>query len=145
MLGGVENITRKGVTFPYAIVNGNMFATISKQNTIGIMVDDDEWRSFEGAGGMPFEAVPGIPLKGFGMIPETMYKDRLQLQSWFRRAHAAAEKLPAKVIEMPKKDVSPVISPASAPVAPTTADAFPKLPVEEPTALIVGAPANDAK
>jgi len=145
MLGGVENITRKGVTFPYAIVNGNMFATISKQNTIGIMVDEDEWRSFEGAGGMPFEAVPGIPLKGFGMIPETMYKDRLQLQSWFRRAHATAEKLPAKVIEMPKKDVSPVITPAGAPTtSPPTADAFPKLPVEEPSASIVGTPANDA-
>ena len=146
MLGGVENIERKGVTFPYVIVNGNMFATISKQNTIGIMVDEDEWRSFEMAGGTPFEAVPGIALKGYGMIPETMYKDRLQLQSWFRRAHAAAEKLPAKVIEMPKRDVSPVLTPASAPVAPPppTTDAFPKLPVEETSSSIVGTPANDA-
>jgi hypothetical protein len=45
---------------------------------------------------VPFEAVAGIPLKGFGTIPETMYRDRLQLQSWFRRAHEAAEKLPEK-------------------------------------------------
>jgi TfoX/Sxy family transcriptional regulator of competence genes len=113
MLGGVEDVQRKGVTFPYAMVNGNMFATISRQGTIGILVADDEWRSFEMAGGTPFEAVPGIQLKGYGTIPETMYKDRLQIQSWFRRAHAAAEKLPAKTIEMPKKDVGPVIGPAA--------------------------------
>jgi hypothetical protein len=124
MIGGVENVVRKGVNFPYTILNGNMYATISRSGTIGVLVDDDDWRSFEMAGGTPFEAVPGIALKGYGTIPETMHKDRLQLQSWFRRAHAAAEKLPAKTIEMPKKEVGPVITVAGP-------DAFPKPPADE--------------
>lgn len=112
MLGGVEGAERKGVTFPYVILNGNMYATISKAGAIGILVDESDWRSFEMAGGTPFEAVPGIPLKGYGTIPETMYKDRLQLQSWFRRAHATAETLPPKTIEMTKKVVGPIITAA---------------------------------
>jgi len=138
MIGGVDDVVRKGVTFPYVILNGNMYATISKQGTIGILVADDEWRSFEMAGGTPFEAVPGIPLKGYGMIPETMYKDRLQIQSWFRRAHAAAEKLPKKTIEMPKKEVGPVITPAASEGAKAEAGQGPRSPV-------VGVPANDTK
>lgn len=96
MIGGVDDVVRKGITFPYVTLNGNMYAMISKVPAIGILVDAHNWRSFELAGGVPFEAVKGIPLKGFGAIPETMYRDRLQLQSWFRRAHEAAEKLPEK-------------------------------------------------
>lgn len=103
MIGGVDDVVRKGVGVPYVALRGNMYAMVSRQNAIGIMIDDEDWKSFEMAGGTTFDAVPGIPLKGFGAIPETMYKDRLQLQSWFRRAYAAAEKLPAKIIEFPKR------------------------------------------
>lgn len=98
MLGGVDGMERKGINFPYVMLNGNMFAMISKTQTIGILVDESNWRSFELAGGLPFEAVKGIPLKGFGTVPESMFKDRLQIQSWFRRAHEAALKLPEKEV-----------------------------------------------
>ena len=96
MLGGVEGVERKGATLSYVSLNGNMYAMVSKREVIGILVEASDWKSFELAGGTPFEAVPGIPLKGFGAVPVSMFKDRLQLQSWFRRAHAAAEKLPPK-------------------------------------------------
>jgi TfoX/Sxy family transcriptional regulator of competence genes len=96
MIGGVEDVVRKGISFPYVTVRGNMYAMVSKTQAIGVLVDESNWRTFELAGGVPFEAVQGIPLKGFGTIPETMYRDRLQLQSWFRRAREAAERLPEK-------------------------------------------------
>jgi len=96
MIQGVEGITRLGHTMPYVAMNGNIYAAVSKLNVIGILVDDSEWKSFTLAGGSPFEVVRGIPLKGFGAVPESMHRDRLQLQSWFRRAHAAAEKLSPK-------------------------------------------------
>lgn len=96
MIGGVDGVERKGINFPYVSVNGNMYAMVSKQQTIGLLVEEHNWRSFELAGGVPFEAVKGIPLKGFGTVPESMYRDRLQIQSWFRRAHEAAEQLPEK-------------------------------------------------
>lgn len=124
MIAGVENMERKGVTFPYIMLNGNLVAMITRHGTIGIVVDPGDWRQFEGAGGTPFEAVPGIPLKGYGQIPETMYRDRLQIQSWFRRAHAAAGKLPARSLDLPRKDVGPMIDPSSP-------DSFPRRPTDE--------------
>jgi hypothetical protein len=111
MLGGVDSVERKGVNVPYVAVNGNMYAMISKRDMIGIIVEEQHWRSFELAGGTPFEAVPGIALKGFGALPDSMFKDRLQLQSWFRRAHEAAEKLPPKEIKIePRVVPGPTIS-----------------------------------
>ena len=97
MIQGVEGVERLGATMPYVALNGNLYATISRTGVIGVLVDEEEWRPFTMAGGTPFEMVRGIPLRGFGAIPESMHRDRLQIQSWFRRAHAAAEKLPPKM------------------------------------------------
>ena len=106
MIQGVDGVERLGATMPYVALNGNMYAAISRLNVIGILVDDDEWKSFTLAGGTPFEMVHGIALKGFGAVPESMHRDRLQLQSWFRRAYAAAENLPPKAPSHPPRLVA---------------------------------------
>lgn len=106
MIQGVEGVEMLGHTMPYVALNGNMYATISRLNVIGILVDEDEWKSFVLAGGTPFEMVRGIPLKGFGAVPESMHRDRLQLQSWFRRAHVTAETLPPKPPTHPPRVVA---------------------------------------
>src|SRR5665213_3156037 len=110
MIQGVEGVERLGATMPYVALSGNVYATISRLGVIGILVDEEERRPFTMAGGTPFEMVRGIPLKGFGAIPESMHRDRLQLQSWFRRAHAAAEKLPPKAPSRPPRLVAETAS-----------------------------------
>ncbi len=113
MIAGVDEVERRGATFPYVAVNGNMCATISKAGTIGIRLSDSDMKSFLAIGGTPFEAVPGIPLKSFGAIPPSMYGDRLQIQTWFRRAHGYTETLPRQVIKPPRPEAEPKPAPAA--------------------------------
>jgi hypothetical protein len=93
MIAGVKGVERKGATMPYASVNGNMYAMISKANVIGLRLGESDLTAFFLAGGTPFEGIPGFVNKEYGAIPKSMLADTRTLQTWFRLSHAYASKL----------------------------------------------------
>jgi hypothetical protein len=96
MLAGVPGVERKGASMPYASINGNMYAMISKANVIGIRLSNDELAAFMAAGGELFEGTPGFINKEYGGVPGAMLGDTKALRKWFKASHAYASGLKPK-------------------------------------------------
>jgi TfoX/Sxy family transcriptional regulator of competence genes len=97
MIAGVPGVTRKGDTLPYVSINGNMYASISKANIIGLRLSEADLAEFLNAHGTQlFEGVPGHFLREYAAIPASMLDDTEFLQRWFRRSHADASALKPK-------------------------------------------------
>jgi hypothetical protein len=96
MIAGVKGVERKGATMPYASINGNMYAMVSKANVIGVRLSESDMAAFLLSGGTPFEGIPGFVNKEYGAIPKAMLADTKMLQTWFRLSHAYASKLKPK-------------------------------------------------
>jgi hypothetical protein len=98
MIDAVPGVARKGDSLPYVSLNGNMYATINKQNRIGIRLAEDDRKSFltthEDAGA--FEGVPGFVMEEYVEVPESLYERVSVLQNWFRLCHAYAKTLKPK-------------------------------------------------
>jgi TfoX/Sxy family transcriptional regulator of competence genes len=97
MIAGVPDVARKGDTLPYVSINGNMYASISKANIIGLRLSEADLAEFLNAHGtQTFESVPGHFMTEYAAVPEPMLSDTEGLQSWFRRSHAYASALKPK-------------------------------------------------
>lgn len=97
MIAGVPGVERKGAAMPYVSINGNMYASISKENVIGLRLSRQDLAEFLNAHGSTlFEGVPGHFLKEYVAIPAAMHDDAAFLQHWFRRSHAYAATLKPK-------------------------------------------------
>jgi TfoX/Sxy family transcriptional regulator of competence genes len=80
--------------YPALFLNGKMFAG-TFQDKIVVKFGDD--RSLPGAKtAKGFEPMPGRPMTGFFVVPESVVKSPAKLRAWIDHAHAYATKLPAK-------------------------------------------------
>lgn len=85
---------------PAAFVHGNMF--------FGVFADHVFVRLTAGTGSPPegaakfpaFEPMPGRPMRGYFLLPDSILKDRSASRKWVERSLAFASALPAK---KPKK------------------------------------------
>jgi TfoX/Sxy family transcriptional regulator of competence genes len=97
MIAGVAGVERKGAAMPYASVNGNMFAMVSKADVIGLRLDKDDMVAFVAANGeSPFEGTLGFVSADYVAIPKAMLADSRALKRWFKLSHAHAVTLKPK-------------------------------------------------
>ena len=91
---GVER--RKVFGLPSAFVRGNMFAGVF-QDQVFARVSPDERAALESThGALPFEPMPGHPMKDFVLAPDAVVADEAALAELLARALAYAETLPPK-------------------------------------------------
>jgi TfoX/Sxy family transcriptional regulator of competence genes len=80
--------------YPALFLNGKMFAG-TFQDKIVVKFGDD--RSIPGAKtAKGFEPMPGRPMTGFFVVPDSVVKSPAKLRAWIDHAHAYAKTLPAK-------------------------------------------------
>jgi TfoX/Sxy family transcriptional regulator of competence genes len=80
--------------YPAFFLNGKMFAGTFQEKIVVKFGDD---RSVPGAKtAKGFEPMPGRPMTGFVVVPETVVKSPAKLRTWIDHAHAYAKTQPAK-------------------------------------------------
>lgn len=88
MISGVPDVARKGATMPYASINGNMYASISKANIIGLRLSKTDLAEFlETYQNGLYEGVPGHFMKEYVAISEDLLSNVGTLHKWFRKSH----------------------------------------------------------
>jgi hypothetical protein len=104
MIAGVPGVKRKGDQNPYVSINGNMFASMSRLDRIGLRLSGADLAEFlETYGAGLHEGYPGFFQKEYAAIPPALYSDAETLQGWFRRSHAFASGLRPKPTAKPKR------------------------------------------
>jgi TfoX/Sxy family transcriptional regulator of competence genes len=86
---------RKMFGWPSAVVGGNMFAALHRDAFV-LRLAPDDLRELEGLGGRPFEPMPGRPMRGYLVVPETVLADEAALSAWVGRALTFGRSLPPK-------------------------------------------------
>lgn len=97
MVSAVPGVTVKGDAYPYASINGNMYAAISKAGRIGLRLPADEREAFikKFKTGL-HEPFPGFFMKEYAAVPDKMLSDLKTLQHYFKMSHEFAAALKAK-------------------------------------------------
>lgn len=97
MIAAVPGVTRKGDQNPYCSMNGNMYASMSKLDRIGIRLSKADLAEFlETYDAGLHEGYPGFFQKEYAAIPEALYGETEVLQSWFKKSHAYVSGLKPK-------------------------------------------------
>ena len=82
--------------YPSAVVHGHMFAGLHQDHMI-LRLPDDLLAEFSGReGAVPFEPMPGRPMRGFAVVPPAVLADPVRLRTWTERAFLSAAALPPK-------------------------------------------------
>ena len=76
---------------PACLVGGNMFFGVHAAGLFVKLAEPDA-RELIGAGGQPFEPMPGRPMAGFVVLPESLPDQ----EQWVRRSYDYALTLPPK-------------------------------------------------
>lgn len=97
MISGIPGVVQKGAAIPYVAINGNMYASISRADVIGLRLSRDDRDEFLDTyhHGL-FEAFPGHYQREYVAVPSSMYADPEALRLWFRRSYAYASALKPK-------------------------------------------------
>ncbi len=102
MIAGVPGVIRKGDQNPYVSINGNMYASMSKLDRIGLRLSRDDLAEFMTTFETGLhEGYPGFFQKEYAEVPATLYADTDALQAWFRKSHAHAAGLKPKPTTKP--------------------------------------------
>lgn len=102
MVATIEGVSRKGAAIPYLSTNGNMYASISRANVIGLRLnkaDRDEFLATYDEG--LFESMPGFLQKEYVAVPAILLGEPAELAQWFARCHANACNLKPKPTKKP--------------------------------------------
>lgn len=104
MIADISNIELKGDQNPYLSMNGNMYASMSKLDRIGIRLNPSDLAEFLATyeAGL-HEAFSGFFQKEYAAVPESLYGDVGALRIWFAKCHAHALTLKIKPTAKPKK------------------------------------------
>ena len=78
---------------PAALVNGNMFTGLHNDKMI-LRLSPEDAAKMKGA--MPFEPMPGRPMKGWVVVPRGMLDDARELNAWMRKAMEWTRAMPPK-------------------------------------------------
>lgn len=79
LIAKCKGIERKGKTMPYTSANGHMFSQLNKDGELGIRFSEEVKEKYiKQFNTTPFKAY-GSVMKGYILIPETMWKDMTKL------------------------------------------------------------------
>lgn len=83
--------------YPTAFINGQMFAGLHTERMFVRLSDADREAFMRLPGAMPFEVMPGRPMKEYTVFPAEMVKPGAEIESWLQKSFAYAQSLPPKV------------------------------------------------
>lgn len=87
---------RKMFGYPAAFAtNGHMFTGLHENRWV-IRLADDARAELAAGGGLPFEPMPGRPMREYLVVPAAVLEDARVLRTWLVRSLAYTEGLPAK-------------------------------------------------
>ena len=81
--------------YPAAFVNGNMFMGLFGPDVF-VRLSDADREAVAGEGGIPFEPMPGRPMREYVVLPAEWRSDPGRVQEWAARSLEWAEELPPK-------------------------------------------------
>ncbi|HLE59882.1 MAG TPA: TfoX/Sxy family protein [Candidatus Limnocylindria bacterium] len=81
--------------YPAAFANGHMFTGLHQDRWV-IRLPDAARSELAGAGAIPFEPMPGRPMREYLVLPESLVNDPDALRPWLERALAHVASLPPK-------------------------------------------------
>lgn len=87
---------RKMFGFPAAFVNGNLFMGIFQESVMLRLPDAAPAEMGKLPGVVPFEPMPGRPMKEYVTVPDALISNRAKLAPWIAKSFAYAQSLPAK-------------------------------------------------
>jgi TfoX/Sxy family transcriptional regulator of competence genes len=87
---------RKMFGYPAVFVNGNMFAGLHEERLVMRLPDEARTEFLALPGAVPFEPMPGRPMKEYVVAPAAMLGDPGALRSWLHRSLRYAVSLPPK-------------------------------------------------
>jgi TfoX/Sxy family transcriptional regulator of competence genes len=86
---------RKMFGYPAGFVNGQMFTGIFGSSW-HVRLSDDDRSALAAAGGLPFEPMPGRPMREYLVLPPQLAADPAAAEPWLDRALAYVQQLPPK-------------------------------------------------
>jgi TfoX/Sxy family transcriptional regulator of competence genes len=87
---------RKMFGFPAAFVNGNLFASVHQTQLVVRLPDDAYAALLALPDASAFEPMPGRPMRGYAVLPESMRSRPEELREWMNRSLEWVAELPAK-------------------------------------------------
>jgi hypothetical protein len=87
---------RKMFGYPALFVGGNLVTGLFAEHWMIRLPDGDRTELLALPGAMPFEPMPGKPMKGYAVLTPDVVADDAALDGWLRRAIAHVQTLPAK-------------------------------------------------
>ncbi|MFI4973039.1 MAG: TfoX/Sxy family protein [Caulobacterales bacterium] len=88
---------RKMFGYPSAFVNGNMFAGVFQDQVFARLGPDERARLEAAHGPLPFEPMPGRPMKDYTRLPDDVLEDEAEVAATLARAFGFSAALPAKM------------------------------------------------
>ena len=82
--------------YPAIFVQGNMFAGLHEERFVMRLPDEARTEFLALPGAVPFEPMPGRPMKEYVVVPAELLSDPDALRGWLDRALAYALSLPPK-------------------------------------------------
>jgi TfoX/Sxy family transcriptional regulator of competence genes len=95
-VGSPEIERRKMFGYPVAFVGGNMATGLHSSNWFVRLPEERLSAVLASGDGRPFEVMPGRPMKGYAVLPETIVADDSAIDAWVGRALAFTATLPPK-------------------------------------------------
>ncbi|MFH1475684.1 MAG: TfoX/Sxy family protein [Chloroflexota bacterium] len=91
-----ELAIRKMFGYPAAFVGGHLTTALHEDRWIVRLPADERAELLETHGAVPFEPMPGRPLREYVVLPAGLEADTAALDAWVDRAIAHARTLPPK-------------------------------------------------
>ncbi|MDP9250434.1 MAG: TfoX/Sxy family protein [Chloroflexota bacterium] len=95
MAGIPDAQLRKMFGYPAAFANGYMFTGLHEDRWV-IRLPEEARSQLAAMGATPFEPMPGRPMRGYVIIPQSLLADRDALLPWLNQALAHVLGLPLK-------------------------------------------------
>jgi TfoX/Sxy family transcriptional regulator of competence genes len=87
---------RRMFGYPAVFVNGNMFAGLHEEHLVMRLPDELRSEFLTLPGAVPFEPMPGRPMKEYVVAPALLLGDPQGLREWLERSLRYAASLPPK-------------------------------------------------
>lgn len=81
---------------PYTSANGNMYSFLDPEGALALRLDKAERESFLKKYKTGLKEQHGTVLKEYVAVPDSLFKNTKQLESWFLSSFEYAQKLKAK-------------------------------------------------
>jgi hypothetical protein len=81
------NFERKGKTVPYTSANGHMFSIVNKDGELGFRYAKADQEQFMKDHDTTFFMSHGAKMRGYVLIPETMFADEKRLRAYLQKSY----------------------------------------------------------